>query len=156
MENIELCEKSVKPRSKKPFTRLKAFKPWAVSVVASAVIIVAMGVGFHKSADNKVMNNVYAMNITEIPTQARGGDVPDITEMTKDQLKAYVPQLEKEYAEGEHNTYDQMVAGLQLSLVYMKLHDRSKAEEMLNKLIADYPETPISEHASMMLEQLKW
>lgn len=127
---------------------------WATSMAAMIVVVFGMGLGFQRHADIRIMDNVYAMNITEIPTEFRGAEGVDFTEMNVDELKEYLPQLEEEYADSEVGDQDNIISGLQLSMVYIKLHKMSDAKDTLKKLAADYPNDPVGDQARTILKQL--
>lgn len=128
---------------------------WTVSMAAMVVIIFGVGWGFMRHADNRIMDNVYATHIDEIPTSFRGGEAGDITEMDDKQLRDYLPQLEKEYAESSVGDQDNMLSGLQLSMAYIRLHKKAKAKEILNRLADDYPDVAVGEWAKTILRQLE-
>ena len=148
------------PRRRAPL-KVAALKPkarpwvtWAVGVAAMVVVVFGAGWGFMRHVDNRFMDNIYAVHIAEIPTTFRGGDEVDLTKMDDKQLKDYLPQLEKEYAESRVGTQDNMLAGLRLSMAYIRLHKKAKARKILSELADNYPNTTVEEQARTILRQL--
>lgn len=153
-QNVDLSgSKTLSVKPAKPRLLARPWVAWTVSMAAMVVVVFGIGLGFQRHADNRIMDNVYAMNIGEIPTEFRGAGI-DITEMNDDQLKEYLPQLEKEYTKSEAGDQDNVISGLQLSMVYIKLHKMSDAKETLKKLSTDYSGDPVGEQAQTILNQL--
>ena len=144
------------PRRRPPVIRpiARPWVTWAVGMAAMVVIVLGAGWGLMRHVDNRFMDNIYAVHIAEIPTTFRGGDEVDLTKMDDKQLKDYLPQLEKEYAESRVGSQDNMLAGLQLSMAYIRLHKKTKARKTLTELADNYPNTTVEEQARTILRQL--
>lgn len=92
-----------------------------------------------KVGNNNVDDLLVAYNY---PSISRGGEEAfDIDQMTKEEVKKILPQLEKEYSSvGEGDDQEVRIAGLTLALAYIKVHDRKKAIDLLHELIEKYPD----------------
>lgn len=96
-------------------------------------------------ADNKYTNNMLCM-ITEynyIPGITRGGQgsdielVDDIANVSEEKLSEILPLYEKSYTEAESDQ-DIQTYGMNLSMVYLKLHKVEEAQQTLNELYNKY------------------
>lgn len=96
-------------------------------------------------ADNKYTNNMLCM-ITEynyIPRITRGGQgsdielVDDIANVSEEKLSEILPLYEKSYTEAESDQ-DIQTYGMNLSMVYLKLHKVEEAQQTLNELYNKY------------------
>lgn len=96
-------------------------------------------------ADNKYTNNMLCM-ITEynyIPGITRGGSnsdielVDDIANVSEEKLSEILPLYEKSYTEAESDQ-DIQTYGMNLSMVYLKLHKVEEAQQTLNELYNKY------------------
>lgn len=96
-------------------------------------------------ADNKYTNNMLCM-ITEynyIPGITRGGSdsdielVDDIANVSEEKLSEILPLYEKSYTESESDQ-DIQTYGMNLSMVYLKLHKVEEAQQTLNELYNKY------------------
>lgn len=79
-------------------------------------------------------------NIDEIVADycmsSRGGEEPvNISDMDEEQVRESIPLLEKEYATADPDDVQEcQMAGLNLAMAYLKIHDRKKAREILEEL----------------------
>lgn len=96
-------------------------------------------------AENKYTNNMLCM-ITEynyIPGITRGGSdsdiefVDDIANVSEEKLSEILPLYEKSYKEAESDQ-DIQTYGMNLSMVYLKLHKVEEAQQTLNELYNKY------------------
>ena len=96
-------------------------------------------------AENKYTNNMLCM-ITEynyIPGITRGGQgsdielVDDIANVSEEKLSEILPLYEKSYTEAESDQ-DIQTYGMNLSMVYLKLHKVEEAQQTLNELYNKY------------------
>lgn len=111
---------------------------WAASV--AAIFIGALPVGNHIAtiAKNEGVNigkceTLYACNLPEIPSSLvrnRGGELPNIAEISVSQLKDELPQLVKLFNESEE-LQETDIYGRILSMAYLKLHKGDEAKKVL-------------------------
>lgn len=130
-------------------SKIIQFKPWmwqAASIAAVVVIAFTVVFNIQKNAQYSIDNAIYAC--AEInPDLVRAGGKPiDIKSMNDVELKTKLPELISIYQSA--STTDEVADnGYALAMAYLRLHDRSKAKEVLEQLVsrfndnADYAES---------------
>ena len=108
---------------------------WLLSV--AAVVLLAFIVNHNQSVESQyaIDNILYSYN--EPMFSNRGGDAIDISGYNEDELKEVLPILQSVYDNSE-TAQEALVNGKGLAMVYIKLHDRDKAREILEDLICKY------------------
>lgn len=108
---------------------------WLLSV--AAVVVLAFIVNHNQSVESQyaIDNILYSYN--EPMFSNRGGDAIDISGYNEDELKEVLPILQSVYDNSE-TAQEALVNGKGLAMVYIKLHDRDKAREILEELIYKY------------------
>lgn len=112
---------------------------WAACVAVILVTGIIVLNNVRRSGEYALDNTLVAY--TYIPTPPRGGgdEVMDINVMTDSQLKAYIPQLWKAYDSADPDDIQECeMAGMQLAMAYLKLHDRKQAKALLSELAARF------------------
>lgn len=116
---------------------------WAASI--AAIFVGAIPVGNHIAMvaknDGIVIGKcetLYACNLSEIPditVGAKGAtiQVPNITELSNDQLKEELPNIIKLFNESEE-LQEVDINGRILTMSYLRLHESDKAKEVLLKM----------------------
>ncbi|MDE6772075.1 MAG: hypothetical protein K2J49_05690 [Muribaculaceae bacterium] len=124
-------------RSKRPS------RVWNMAVerlfwAASIVVILASGLftvyNVERDGRFKLDNTIFAYNY--IHTPSRDGNVTtDISSMTENELRDYIPQLKEEYRMAPSDDIQLCEdCGMRLAMAYLKLHDRKQAIEVLTEL----------------------
>lgn len=105
---------------------------WPLS--AAAVVIFAFIFNHNQNikSQHAIDNILYSYN--EPMLSNRGGEAIDITKCNKEELEDMLPTLWNIYADSE-TTQDALVNGKGLAMVYIKLHNREKAREILQELV---------------------
>lgn len=118
-------------------TRHINFQRYLWPLSAAAVVLLAFIVNHNQSVESKyaIDNILYSYN--EPMFSNRGGDAIDISGYNEDELKSVLPILHSLYDNSE-TEQDALVNGKGLAMVYIKLHDRDKAREILEELIYKY------------------
>lgn len=108
---------------------------WPLS--AAAVVIFALIFNHNKSIESQyaIDDIIYAYN--EPMLSNRGGEAIDISKCNKEELEDMLPTLWDIYEDSE-TTQDALVNGKGLAMVYIKLHNREKAREILQELVDKY------------------
>lgn len=89
----------------------------------------------NQEAMYKVDNAIYAFSEYSHGT-ARSGGI-DISKLSDEELKNYLPELEKAYNE-QTDVLDMADSGSELVMVYLRLHERDKAISLLEQLIEKF------------------
>lgn len=108
---------------------------WPLS--AAAVVIFALIFNHNQSIESQyaIDDIIYAYN--EPMLSNRGGEAIDISKCNEEELKDMLPTLWDIYEDSE-TTQDALVNGKGLAMVYIKLHNREKAREILQELVSKY------------------
>lgn len=108
---------------------------WPLSV--AAVVIFAFIFNHHQSlgSQHAIDNLLYSYN--EPMFSNRGGEAIDICEYNDEKLNEILPDLCDIY-KSSSTIQDALVNGKGLAMIYIKLHNREKAREILQELISKY------------------
>lgn len=124
---------------KKPVGKVKHvnFQKYLWPLSAAAVVIFAFIFNHNQSIESRqsIDNLLYSYN--EPMFSNRGGEAIDISEYNDDKLNEILPVLCNIY-KSSATVQDALVNGKGLAVVYIKLHDREKAREILQELISKY------------------
>ena len=81
------------------------------------------------------------VNYNYVPAATVGlNESYNLLNSTAEETRNYIPNLELQYANASVNNepYQAQECGMRLALAYLKIHDRDKAAQILNNLIATY------------------
>lgn len=130
-------------------SKIIQFKPWmwqAASIAAVVVIAFTVVFNIQKNAQYSIDNAIYACAEINPDLVRAGGEPIDIKSMNDVELKTKLPELISIYQSA--STTDEVADnGYALAMAYLRLHDRSKAKEVLEQLVsrfndnADYAES---------------
>lgn len=123
------------------------FSPWiwsSLSAAAVIAIVITISLNLINQSQLDVKNAQYmAYNIIAehnfIDGGYRGGAnviIEDFSAISEEELKEKLPLFETAYQQ----TQDELT-GLNLAMIYLKLHNKNKALEILKELNAKYPES---------------
>lgn len=131
-----------------------------IAWAASLILILAIGImalfEVKRSGQYALDDTLVAYNY--IPASSRdGSDMVDITTLSNAQLEAIIPQLQKAYeSTSTDNIQEGEIAGMQLAMAYLKLHDRKQAKTLLKELATRYAEDEaFSAQCNLILRQLE-
>lgn len=128
-------EDIVGPRKKihKVRTTHKVFIGWLMSVAAVIVVAFFVNLNYKKSANEDIDNILFEYYYTPI---TRSGSIDQNLTSATEQIINILPKLRKEY-ESATDEQDISMYGINLAMVYLKLHNREMAkiiiEEVMNK-----------------------
>ena len=139
----EIVGVKAKPRQEK----VLKFSPWLwSSMSAAAVVAIVVMISFNMIKQSHMdLNNAQYMAYNIIAEHNfedggfRGGAnlaIEDFSAISDEELKEKLPLYETAYQQGQ----DELI-GLNLAMIYLKLHDKDKALEILKELNAKYPES---------------
>lgn len=103
---------------------------WAIIIGGAAIWIVRANTNARYSVDNAIYASAYVYE-----GQSRGGiNIPDLNSLSDKELKDKLPTFMAQFNECEDSD-DIYEVGYPLVMAYMRLHERDKAKEILNKMI---------------------
>lgn len=137
-----------KPKAKK--NTLK-FSPWLYSIISAAamiVVVITISLNLINQSQSDLMNTQYmAYNIIAdynfIDGGYRGGSdmlIKDFTIVVESELKEKLPLYESNYKQAQ-DEQDIKDFGLNLAMIYLKLHEKDKALDILKELHLQYTES---------------
>ena len=129
---------------------------WASSV--AAILIVGFFTVFNLQRSARYDRYDMIASYNYIPTSDRdSGEITDINVMEGAELKAYIPTLEKEYADAPQDDIQRGEdAGMRLAMAYLKLHDRDNAVKTLNSMKDRFSEdTDFVAKCNNLIEQIR-
>lgn len=116
------------------------FKPWiwqAASIAAVVIIAFTAVLRIEQNSRYAVDNAIYACADINTDLARSDGEVINIESMTDDELKNKIPTLINLYQTA--TTTDEIADnGYTLAMVYLRLHERDKAADVLNQLISRF------------------
>ncbi len=117
--------------------KLINFQQYLWPLSAAAAVVLAFIFNHNQSLESQytIDNILYAYN--EPMFSNRGGEAIDISKCNKEELEDILPRLLSIYTNSE-TTQDALVNGKGLAMVYIKLHNREKAREILQDLVDKY------------------
>ena len=92
----------------------------------------------NQESANKMDEAISTLAFPHDIARSQGDDeLPDVANLSDDQLKQVLPKIEKEYNDAD-DEYDRAEIGNLLVMSYVRLHEREKAKKLLETLISDY------------------
>lgn len=112
---------------------------WAASMAAMLLICFSVTLHIQYSANYVVDDLMVEYN--SIPVSDRGGDtVIDLSKMSRDEVEKVLPKWCAEYRDvPEDDIQTKQMAGVNLAMAYLKVHDREKAVSILIEIKSLYP-----------------
>lgn len=144
----EIIGTKAKPKAKRNILK---FSPWLwSSLSAAAVVAIVVTISFNLINQSQLdMNNAQYMAYNIIAENnfidgvSRGGSenlITDFSEVDEKDLKEKLPIYEKYYQQAQDDQ-DIEDYGLNLAMIYLKLHKKEKALDILKELQIKYPES---------------
>lgn len=101
---------------------------WITSVAAVAIIAFSLTFNIQRSARNNVDDIMFDCYYS--PVSRGGEDIVDLSKASEAEIKKQLPKMEKVYNKAT-DEQDISSYGINLAMVYLKIHDRDKARKVL-------------------------
>lgn len=101
---------------------------WITSVAAVAVIAFSLTFNIQRSARNNVDDIMFDCYYS--PVSRGGEDIVDLSKASEAEIKKQLPKMEKVYNKAT-DEQDISSYGINLAMVYLKIHDRDNARKVL-------------------------
>lgn len=127
---------------------------WA-SGIAALFIVCFVSIFFTWQVGNRNIDNM-VVDYYYLPATKGGEEYIDINEMSKNEIKEYIPILISEYKACPSNDIQACEdAGLRVALAYLKIHDRKQAGIWLEELIERFwDDEPFVAQCQKILDQI--
>ena len=126
---------------------------WISSVAAVMVIAFSITFNMTQSANEKVDNIMFDCYYN--PNSRSASNVEDLSEASSQQLQQVLPNLIQEYNKAT-DMQDITEQGINLAMVYLKLHDRENARDILNDVKQKcLDNTEIQKHCDKLLDKIQ-
>ena len=162
----EIIGVKARPQSKAKKNTLK-FSPWLYSTTSAAAmiaIVISISLNLINQSQSDLMNTQYmAYNIIAdynfIDGGYRGGSslvIEDFTIVDESELKEKLPLYESNYEQAQ-DEQDIKDFGLNLAMIYLKLHEKDKALDILKELHLQYAESDceFAQHCQNIITQIE-
>ena len=157
----EIVGVKAKPRQEK----VLKFSPWLwSSMSAAAVVAIVVMISFNMIKQSHMdLNNAQYMAYNIIAEHNfddggfRGGAnlaIEDFSAISEEELKEKLPLYEKRYRQAQDDQ-DIEEYGLNLAMIYLKLHDIDKALDILKVLQQKYPRVKIYQNIINQIEEIQ-
>ena len=125
---------------------------WVTSVAAVVVIAVSLTFNIQRSARNNVDDIMFDCYYS--PVSRGGEDIVDLSKANEDEIKKQLPKMEDVYRKA---TDEQEISsyGINLAMVYLKIHDRDNARRVLLHVKKRCTDTDVKNLCDKLLKQIK-
>lgn len=103
---------------------------------AACWVLIVGGAALWITLNHRQANYAIDEVVADYCMSLRGGEEPvNISAMDEEQVRESIPLLEKDYTAADpEDVQECQMAGLNLAMAYLKIHDRKKAREILKEL----------------------
>lgn len=126
---------------------------WITSVAAVAIIAFSLTFNIQRSARNNVDDIMFDCYYS--PVSRGSEDIVDLSKANEADIKKQLPKMEEEYSKA---TDEQEISsyGINLAMVYLKIHDRDNARKVLLDVKSKCVGNPhIMGHCDKLLEKIQ-
>lgn len=129
---------------------------WITSMAAMIVVVFSISFNIQKQADIKTDNLIVEYNAIQTNDRA-GGESLDLVNMENKDIEAILPILSDEYDNvPTDDVQSKQIAGINLAMAYLKIHNRKMAIQVLQQLKSLYPEDmEFAAQCDKIIHQLK-
>lgn len=129
---------------------------WITSMAAMIVVVFSISFNIQKQADIKTDNLIVEYNAMQTNDRA-GGESLDLVNMENKDIEAILPILSDEYDNvPTDDVQSKQIAGINLAMAYLKIHNRNMAIQVLQQLKSLYPEDmEFAAQCDKIIHQLK-
>lgn len=129
---------------------------WITSMAAMIVVVFSISFNIQKQADIKTDNLIVEYNAMQTNDRA-GGESLDLVNMENKDIEAILPILSDEYDNvPTDDVQSKQIAGINLAMAYLKIHNRKMAIQVLQQLKSLYSEDmEFAAQCDKIIHQLK-
>lgn len=125
---------------------------WITSVAAVAIIAFSLTFNIQRSARNNVDDIMFDYYYS--PVSRGGEDIVDLSKANEAEIKKQLPKMEEEYSKA---TDEQEISsyGINLAMVYLKIHDRDNARKVLLDVKKKSTDNDVKNICDKLLKQIE-
>lgn len=125
---------------------------WITSVAAVAIIAFSLTFNIQRSARNNVDDIMFDCYYS--PVSRGGEDIVDLSKASEAKIKKQLPKMEKVYNKAT-DEQDISSYGINLAMVYLKIHDRDNARKVLLDVKKRCTDTEVKNICDKLLKQIE-
>lgn len=125
---------------------------WITSVAAVAIIAFSLTFNIQRSARNNVDDIMFDCYYS--PVSRGGEDIVDLSKASEAKIKKQLPKMEKVYNKAT-DEQDISSYGINLAMVYLKIHDRDNARKVLLDVKKRCTDTDVKNICDKLLKQIE-
>lgn len=125
---------------------------WITSVAAVAIIAFSLTFNIQRSARNNVDDIMFDCYYS--PVSRGGEDIVDLSKASEAEIKKQLPKMEKVYNKAT-DEQDISSYGINLAMVYLKIHDRDKARKVLLDVKKKCTDNDVKNSCDKLLKQIE-
>lgn len=125
---------------------------WITSVAAVAIIAFSLTFNIQRSARNNVDDIMFDCYYS--PVSRGGEDIVDLSKASEAKIKKQLPKMEKVYNKAT-DEQDISSYGINLAMVYLKIHDRDNARKVLLDVKKRCTDTEVKIICDKLLKQIE-
>ena len=125
---------------------------WVASVAAVVVIAFSLTFNIQRSARNNVDDIMFDCYYS--PVSRGGEDIVDLSKASEAKIKKQLPKMEKVYNKAT-DEQDISSYGINLAMVYLKIHDRDKARKVLLDVKKKCTDNDVKNICDKLLKQIE-
>lgn len=125
---------------------------WITSVAAVAVIAFSLTFNIQRSARNNVDDIMFDCYYS--PVSRGGEDIVDLSKASEAEIKKQLPKMEKVYNKAT-DEQDISSYGINLAMVYLKIHNRDKARKVLLDVKKKCTDNDVKNICDKLLKQIE-
>lgn len=139
---------------KTPKSKSKVFymASWITSVAAVAIIAFTLTFNIQRSARNNVDDIIFDCYYS--PVSRGGEDIVDLSKASEVEIKKQLSKMEKVYNKAT-DEQDISSYGINLAMVYLKIHDRDKARKVLLDVKKKCTDNDVKNICDKLLKQIE-
>lgn len=125
---------------------------WITSVAVVAIIAFSLTFNIQRSARNNVDDIIFDCYYS--PVSRGGEDIVDLSKASEAEIKKQLPKMEKVYNKAT-DEQDISSYGINLAMVYLKIHDRDKARKVLLDVKKKCTDNDVKNICDKLLKQIE-
>lgn len=125
---------------------------WITSVAAVAIIAFSLTFNIQRSARNSVDDIMFDCYYS--PVSRGGEDIVDLSKANEAEIKKQLPKIEEVYSKAT-DEQDISSYGINLAMVYLKIHERDNARKVLLDVKKRCTDTDVKNICDKLLKQIE-